>query len=353
VRLDNEPWKKIDGLYFYPWVGDRYHEGSIFGIKILALGESTYFNEEDGKDVFDSQREGIEGGWFAHYNVFAYRQGKWTGRFFTMLIHGLLGRPAAAGERRRVLDSIAFWNYADGEPLESHSRWPRGDDLCRANGKLRRVIEELRPHLVILLSARLWPNLWDGKDFFEPPTADGVPPIRTVCRANGNGVETHLLGVCHPRGFRDEDRGAIAKAIRDAGGKQPGIEAGQDPPVPGRIKSLYAPHLIRVYKRHHAWVFDDCTFGVESRTFAHGATQMVDKLAEKGGLGDGPLTILLSPRPFEAMTGAVLKLMDRPERPCGAWYQMDMGGSSFKACICRDLERYFGRWPEEFYCGIG
>jgi hypothetical protein len=175
----------------------------------------------------------------------------------------------------------------------------------------------------------------------------------TAHRVNDNGVEARLLGVRHPRGFRGEDRVAVADAIRGAGGGQPEKEAGGDPPSPGRIKFLDVPHQIRVYKRHHAWVFDDDTFRVEGRPFAHGATQMVDKLAERGGLGDGPFTLQLSLRPFEARIRTVLKWTGRPRKPCGTWYRMEMDESFLEACVCRDLERYFGEWPEEFHCGAG
>jgi hypothetical protein len=80
-----------------------------------------------------------------------------------------------------VLDSVAFWNYADGPPLDGPGADPRADDLKGANGKLKKVITKLEPNLVILMSRRLWPNLSKGAGFGTDPNA----LHGTVCKDKG------------------------------------------------------------------------------------------------------------------------------------------------------------------------
>ncbi|MGO9259150.1 MAG: hypothetical protein ACLQU1_22940 [Bryobacteraceae bacterium] len=137
----------------------------------------------------------------------------------------MFGRQTASlSERQAVLDSVAFWNYADGHPLDGHSTFPREADLGLANRKLKKVVAKLEPDLVILMSIRLWPYLSRGDDAFaiDPNANHGI-----VCQDNlGDVKEISFLRVRHPtRGFRQEDRCAIGHAIEALGGQQPGILA--------------------------------------------------------------------------------------------------------------------------------
>ncbi|HYW48686.1 MAG TPA: hypothetical protein VE959_37830 [Bryobacteraceae bacterium] len=350
--MDDRPWEKIEGLDFYPWKGANY-ERSVFGIRILVMGESTYFTPEDPQEVFDHQCkkcEEIKHGWFAHYNVFAYRQGKWQASFWTKWINGLLGREARLDERQTVLDSVAFWNYADGRPLERHSTAPNEDVLGQANGKLRLVIDHLRPDLVILLSSRLWPKLSEGKDAFKE--AKNVC-LGTTCEVKVGEIRTRLLGVCHPRRFSIAgDWCAIKQAVKEARGRQP--EARTDfvaPPKKVLITDV-APHQLRVYSKHHAWVFDDETCDVKKRPFAHGVTMMIDELIKNDPTAADGFYLRFSSDSFEGHTTVLKRIASQngQRKICGTWYQMDENHASLKACICKDLTKYFKKAPDKIFC---
>jgi len=215
----DDHWDDIDGLEFCPWVGPNY-EKSVFEIRILVMGESTYLGSNETEEQYQSLR-GKDGlAYFINHDVLAYRDGKWTAGFWTKWINCLFGqRTASLSERQLMLDNVAYWNYADGPPLGGHSTYPRDDDLRRANAKLRKVITKLEPDLVILMSSRLWHNLSEGDDRFatDPNAAQG-----TVCQDQAGDVKFSFLSIRHPRRFQERDCCAIRRAIEGLGGHQPG-----------------------------------------------------------------------------------------------------------------------------------
>jgi hypothetical protein len=213
----DDRWDDIDWLVFCPWVGQNYEKNSVFRIRILVMGESTYLGLNDSWELYKKQRGEVRLEWFIKYGILPYRDGvSKASAFWTKWINGLLGRQMCClRERQMVLDSVAFWNYADGLPLDGHSTYPRGDDLKRANGKLRKVITKLEPNLVILMSRRLWPNLSEGDDGFA---ANPHAPHGTVCKDQVGGVKFSFLSICHPRGFsRKRDWCAIRSALESYG----------------------------------------------------------------------------------------------------------------------------------------
>ena len=219
VQLVIEP---IDDLVFYPWKGPRYMN-SIFGIRILVMGESTYLGPNESWEQYDDLGTKLGGSYFVVHDILAYREGEGDWRispFWTKMINGLLGRRMyGIPERREVLDSIAYWNYGDGQPLAGHSRRPSKDVLSQSNGKLRKVIARLRPDLVVFMSRRLWSNLSQGDCAFatDPNAVHG-----TVCKSHVDGVEFRFLSICHPRHFSIErDWRAIRCAIKECHGRQP------------------------------------------------------------------------------------------------------------------------------------
>jgi hypothetical protein len=221
----------VTGLdcYFYPWKGPNYEKNSIFGIRILVLGESTYLSESE-RDQYQADRKKWGACYFVHHDVLAYRNGNWTHQFWTKWINGLHGSATLQLQQRQgVLDSVAFWNYADGPPLSGNRQYPPDKILEQANGKLRRVIATLQPDLVILMSRRLWGNLSEGESKFstDPNAAHGATPEGQV-----DNHKFHFLTVRHPSGgFGAKDSGAIRHAIQEFGGHQPGApaEAGDSP----------------------------------------------------------------------------------------------------------------------------
>ena len=211
----DDHWDDIDGLVFCPWVGPNY-EKSVFEIRILVMGESTYLGSNETMEQYQELRKEYGLAYFIKHDILPYRNGDWTAGFWTKWINGLLDRRTTSlSERQTVLDSVAFRNYADGPPLDGHSTPPHCDDLKRANGKLRKVITKLEPNLVILMSRRLWPNLSEGDDRFA---ADPKAPHGTVCKDQVGDVKFSFLSICHPRGFsRKRDWCAIRNALESHG----------------------------------------------------------------------------------------------------------------------------------------
>jgi hypothetical protein len=213
----DDHWDDIDGLAFRPWVGPNYEKNPVFGIRILVMGESTYLGPSETEEQYQELRKMLGVAYFIKHDILPYRDGVWKKAvFWTKWINGLLGRQMCClRERQTVLDGVAFWNYADGPPLNGHSTPPRCDDLKRANGKLRKVITKLEPNLVILMSRRLWPNLSEGDDRFatDPNAVHG-----TVCKDKVGDVRFSFLSICHPRGFsRKRDWCAIRSALESYG----------------------------------------------------------------------------------------------------------------------------------------
>ncbi len=118
----------IDDVVFYPWRGPDYYD-SIFKIRILVLGESTYLTDE--QEQYDQDIKNWGKCYFVEHDVKAYRDRQWTARFWTNWTNCLYGRRTDHfSQRRNVLDSVAFWNYADGEPLDGNRTYPRPADLA-------------------------------------------------------------------------------------------------------------------------------------------------------------------------------------------------------------------------------
>ena len=353
TALMDAPWQAIEGLTFYPWKGEKYGTpGSAFGTRILLMGESTYCSKPENecpKELYLRQRAHIGPGWFAHYGVYAYRQGKWNDAFWTKLITVLLNREIESlADRRLVLDSVAFWNYGDPEPLEAHSIKVPEKDRTQANVKLRNVIRELKPQLVILLSKRLWDNLGEGSRAFEnchPNAQTG-----TLCRQEVDEGEIRFLCLPHTRGFKYADvKPAVRKAIECAGKQTPA-------PIQGAPVSRWSKrtvYQITLYKRYGAWFFDDDRMGFHRQPLVHGITEMAEHFVRSISGSSDTLEFSFSGKQEPVGFHAVLRLLPEllPGRHRGMRkYQME--GTDLRAWICGDLNRYFTTPPERIYCSV-
>ena len=345
------PWQAIEGLTFYPWKGEKYgRPGSAFGTRILLMGESTYCSEpehECPRDLYLRQRVHIGAGWFAHYGAYAYRQGKWNDAFWTKLSSVLLNREMRClADRRLVLDSVAFWNFGDTEPLEAHSIAVPEGDRTQANLKLRDVIRELKPQLVILLSKRLWDNLGRGSGAFE----NCQPNAKTgaLCFQKVGESEIGFLCLPHTRGFKYSD---VMPAVREAienkkvGGRIPAPIQG----VPVFRRSKRTVYRITLYKRYGAWFFDDDRMGFDCQPLVHGITEMAEHFVRSISGSSHTLEFSFSGKEDPVGFDAVLRLLPGQHRGMRR-YQME--GTDLRAWICGDLNRYFTTPPERIYCSV-
>lgn len=345
--MNHLPWEAIDGLEFWPWKGRNY-ECSDFGIRILVMGESTYYSDDD-PELYGRQRKelGDHGpGCFAHYGILAYRHGKWNDGFHTKWVGALLGAKAECpDQRQRVVDNVAFWNYSDGKPLCGHGVKPRQEDLETANKKLRLVIGKLKPDLVILLSKRLWPNLSKGPDPFEKCTPDA--DLGTLCAQEVDGITTYFLSLPHPRTppWRDAWKwvqGAFHQLrVQSLSCASPMVR------TPAGRSRRHSVHRIVVRNPYGAWLFDDESHGIEGQPLVHSITDMVDAVAQRVPRASAGFALSFSLEPLDGCDEP-LQLLSRP-RKRGGGYLYRIPAQGLEGIICRSLERYFRTAPEKIY----
>ena len=211
----------VEDVKFSPWRGSSYDTSPI-GIKILVMGESTYEPREYEAGQFKREYECLGSSWFPHKNLLAYSEGLWSDPHFASKWIGLfLDRPPRDLEdRKRVVNSVAFWNYAD-VMLTSSGKPPGKGDLKTANRKLRSVLAALQPRLVVFLSTRLWSNLAEGCDPFDQ---DGVKETELYEMFEMKDQGLNFLHFPHPRGRywkNDKVRSKFKSAIAKLGGKIP------------------------------------------------------------------------------------------------------------------------------------
>lgn len=84
-----------------------------------------------------------------------YDGGKGNYQFWTKWINGFSGAKVELAAKQNLLDRVAFYNF--GDVMLRKARMPvPPHELNAARSKFPRVIEKLRPQLVIALSYRLW-----------------------------------------------------------------------------------------------------------------------------------------------------------------------------------------------------
>ena len=174
---------------FEPWVGERYELAELYGLRVLLLGESHY-----GK--------GDEDSFFTRRVVKKWGQEK-RHRFFTIIARFILhqgrkGRLTGA-ERREFWDKVAFYNYVQEIVGRKARIRPTRDMWKRSEQSFFKVLQDLKPDLVVVLGKQLGKKL--------PASVKGI----TFCKVD------------HPSsGFRYQDhleslRNAIATARKTKG----------------------------------------------------------------------------------------------------------------------------------------
>jgi hypothetical protein len=334
-------------LCFWPWKGARYDTDPMFGIKILVMGESTYYSD-DGPEVYKRQRKAMEDmsgngpGWFAHYNLFAYQQGKWNDPFGAGWISTLLGKRAPAlHERQVVLDSVAFWNYADGPPLCAARREPPKEYLENANRKLECVIAKLKPDAVILFSRTPWQD-WLARGFDCDPEVGCAKPTKVSV----NGHTLRLLWSYHPSaaGQFNQHWCEVLKAVRSL---FPNYQAPEAPRPAGTRKARPpgAVHRIVLSKPYGAWLFDDGES--KCQPFVHSITDIIDELSRAVPNARSGFALQLSGGQFEGADGHI-ELIESPPRRRVHLYRM--AGKGLEGCMCGNtLDSLFGGVPQKIF----
>lgn len=140
-------------MRFKPWIGPKYSTDGLFGIRVLALGESHYADDNLNRDTFTSDivRECVYQGRFA---------------FFTKVAKLLRGMDAKSRIPNDVLhdtwDRIAFYNYIQ-QPLSGPRIRPTNEMWNEAGRIFPDVLRKLEPQIIVVLGKGLSSN------FTAPP----------------------------------------------------------------------------------------------------------------------------------------------------------------------------------------
>lgn len=178
---------------FFPWRGDQYgHADSAFPEhRVLILGESHYnLNETEADPQFTIRciQEQIEG--------------KWKKAYWTKLTKVLYGRDAKPDAWR----SVAFYNYVQHWVGSGARQAPSEESWRLAPLPFRKVLAELRPTHLLVVSYRLWHHMDPGEG--DPEAKDEFAGVeRAVRRFRSGEHAATAIAIPHPssRPFPKQD----------------------------------------------------------------------------------------------------------------------------------------------------
>lgn len=139
----------MNKVFFKPWVGKDYNTGSIFGKKILVLGEAHLCNSCDSCGNVDNA-EGCAD--FTSANcievLLSGESGSWTGTFHKFE-RSLVNHETDLKESRKIWNSLAFYNYVQ-KAMDGSRKSPEWVDFRNSNETFFEVINELETDLIII-----------------------------------------------------------------------------------------------------------------------------------------------------------------------------------------------------------
>lgn len=172
-------------IYFGPWIGKGYEQGSVFGKKTLVLGNSHYCKNdskreyakyyEEAKDCINNNccKLRIPGCCYNTINS-VYEDGYLN--FHINLLSVLLNEsPSSIKEqyeiKRKLFDKIAFYNFIQ-EALCNGSSIADTYKYMNSESQFFEVLEKLRPELIIALGvSKMWSSMpsinWCESDYKE------------------------------------------------------------------------------------------------------------------------------------------------------------------------------------------
>lgn len=103
--------------------------------------------------------------------------------------------------------------------------------------------------------------------------------------------------------------------------------------------------VIRPYRYHGTWVFDDERVGLEREPFVAGVPEMIDAFVGDIPDAERGFRLLFSGRAFP---GYQLRLERVREEIEGYWYRWPEG--EMEGWLCPALFKYFDEAPAELFC---
>lgn len=210
---------KIVGLNFQPWIPDAYSKNQGLYGKLLLIGESFYYDEEED-EIEKTEEKKIEGiekqipvNEFTSAIIDGYINHKWNFRFYRNL--GLVFNEKDPYE---IWRNVAFSNGIQ-VPLTKASTQPTIEDIRTFAPAFWSLVENLKPTKVLICSQRMW------VEWMKPVDVKG----EIVGEINKNGRNSKIweykytdghckaIGINHPssRGFSHHDWRPLVKEFLD------------------------------------------------------------------------------------------------------------------------------------------
>lgn len=147
-------------LTFSPYIGKNYRSQSF---KILTLGESHYFGEED-MQLFHTDRQNPKITDITQNVVrqfLDYKNGKtsfhkWMNTF-TKYANALANQKLSPQECVEIWEKTAFYNFVQ-TPMTNPRISPTQEDFKKSRTAFEQVLKDLQPNFIIFWGHRLWNN---------------------------------------------------------------------------------------------------------------------------------------------------------------------------------------------------
>jgi hypothetical protein len=142
---------------FRPWIGSDYENG-FNRKKILILGESHYCcNPGECDGCIDQTNEIIK------KQIDESRDDFESNRFYTKLAKLFLGKVVgqhiSLDEKISFWNSVAFYNYIQMSVGNNAGIAPTEEMFEKSWESFQRLIEEIKPDFILIVSQRLWEGL--------------------------------------------------------------------------------------------------------------------------------------------------------------------------------------------------
>ena len=178
-------------LTFAPFVGTSYRNQEF---KILTLGESHYFGEEDmalfHKDRTNPKIRNVTKNVVNRFLEYNRGREKSFDKFmntYSRYADALGNRKLSKEEQISIWETTAFYNFVQ-TPMPEPNVSPTQEDFKQSRGAFEEVLQDLDPCVVIIWSQRLWNNF--EKDNYSQE--NGIDYLEY------NGKKYPILVINHP-----------------------------------------------------------------------------------------------------------------------------------------------------------
>ena len=145
-------------IRFKPFIGKEYQKEDF---KILILGESHYFNDEDFSAYLNKEKR-IESitinvvNRFLNYKKTGAQKESWM-KTYTTFSNVFAGKKQSNIETINFWEKCSFYNYVQA-PTKGTRISPMKEEFNLSVDALNAVVEEIKPDLIFFWGNRLWNN---------------------------------------------------------------------------------------------------------------------------------------------------------------------------------------------------